>query len=222
MKLFLIGFIIGIGKILPGVSGSVLAIRLNVYNKIVDTISNFFKDVKNNSLFLFRIALGFILATILGSKVLYLLFKQYGLYLKVIFALLILTGLPELLRKSKTILTVFIISIIIYIVLISANSFIYECDINYFIAGIIESLSTIVPGISGTSIYLNLGWYDEILVMFSNFYLFELSKIIPFFVSFAGVSLIVIRLIDSVMKKYENLFYSFVCSLMIVSIILMF
>jgi len=193
-----------------------------MYNKIVDTISNFFKDVKNNSLFLFKIALGFVLATILGSKVLYFLFKQYELYLKVIFAILILTGVPELLRKSKTILAVFIISIVIYIILTSVNSLIYDCDINYFIAGVVESLSTIVPGISGTSIYLNLGWYDEILVMFSNLYLFELSKIIPFFASFAVVSLIIIRLIDWVMKKYENFFYSFVCSLMIISIILMF
>ena len=35
------GFIIGIGKIIPGVSGSVLAITLGVYDKSVEYINNF-------------------------------------------------------------------------------------------------------------------------------------------------------------------------------------
>ena len=36
MRDILIGIIIGIGKIIPGVSGSVLAITLGVYEKIIN------------------------------------------------------------------------------------------------------------------------------------------------------------------------------------------
>ena len=43
------GFIIGIGKIIPGVSGSVLAITLGVYDKSVEYINNF-KHNKKESL----------------------------------------------------------------------------------------------------------------------------------------------------------------------------
>lgn len=218
----MIGFIIGIGKILPGVSGSVLAIRLNVYQKVVDTIANFFSDWKKNSVFLFKLALGFVLATIIGSKLLYLLFDKYEFYLKIIFALLILTGLPDLIKKSKSLIVTALMTIGIYILLSGINNFIYDCNINYFVAGIIESLSTIIPGVSGTSIYLNLGWYDDILVMFGNLYLFEFLKIIPFFFSFTIVSLLIIKIINFIMKKYEKIFYSFVSALMIVSIIFIF
>ena len=35
------GLIIGIGKIIPGVSGSILAITLGVYDKSVEYINNF-------------------------------------------------------------------------------------------------------------------------------------------------------------------------------------
>jgi len=222
MRLFIIGFIIGIGKILPGVSGSVLAIRFNIYDKVINTISHFFADVKDNILFLFKIALGFIIATILGSKVLYFLFNQYELYLKIIFVILILTGLPELAQKSKSFLSIMLMTIILCILLTSINTFIYNCNINYFIAGIVESLSTIIPGISGTAIYLNLGWYDEILLMFSNFYRFEFIKTIPFLVGFALCSVLLVKIISFFMKNYEKYFYSLICSLMITSLILIF
>ena len=38
------GLIIGIGKIIPGVSGSMLAISMGVYQKLIDSVNNFFKD----------------------------------------------------------------------------------------------------------------------------------------------------------------------------------
>ena len=42
MKDIIKGIIIGIGKVIPGVSGSVLAISLGVYEKAVDAALNIF------------------------------------------------------------------------------------------------------------------------------------------------------------------------------------
>ena len=41
------GFIIGIGKVIPGVSGSLLAISLGVYERSIYCISNLRKDLKD-------------------------------------------------------------------------------------------------------------------------------------------------------------------------------
>ena len=49
--LILKGIIIGIGKIIPGVSGSMLAISMGIYQKMIDSVNNFFKDIKSNFLF---------------------------------------------------------------------------------------------------------------------------------------------------------------------------
>ena len=38
IKDILIGFVIGLGKIIPGVSGSVLAITLGVYERLIKSI----------------------------------------------------------------------------------------------------------------------------------------------------------------------------------------
>ena len=46
------GIIIGIGKIIPGVSGSMLAISLGIYEKLIDSINSIFKSPKKNLLFL--------------------------------------------------------------------------------------------------------------------------------------------------------------------------
>ena len=49
INLFIKGIIIGIGKVIPGVSGSMLAISLGIYEKILNSISNIFKDFKEKT-----------------------------------------------------------------------------------------------------------------------------------------------------------------------------
>ena len=45
------GIIIGIGAILPGISGGSLAVILGLYEKLVHSVSSFFKDPKKISFF---------------------------------------------------------------------------------------------------------------------------------------------------------------------------
>ena len=65
--LFIKGFIVGCGKIIPGVSGGMLAIIFGIYDKGINAIANFFKDVKSNTKFLFIVGLGFVLSIIMRS-----------------------------------------------------------------------------------------------------------------------------------------------------------
>ena len=78
--LFFKGFIVGLGKIIPGVSGSLLAFSLGIYEKAIDAINNFFSDIKENILFLGKIGLGVVLAILLCSKLIIFLLNHYYLY----------------------------------------------------------------------------------------------------------------------------------------------
>ena len=69
MKNFFKGFIIGIGKIIPGVSGAILAISLGVYDKALECISNFKSTKKESIKFLFPIGIGVLLSIIFFSKI---------------------------------------------------------------------------------------------------------------------------------------------------------
>jgi len=48
VKLIVKGFIVGFGKIIPGVSGGMLAMMLKIYEPIIYAISHFFRDWKKN------------------------------------------------------------------------------------------------------------------------------------------------------------------------------
>ena len=48
ISLIIKGFFIGVGKIIPGVSGSLLAITMGIYDKLMNSIGNFFCNIKEN------------------------------------------------------------------------------------------------------------------------------------------------------------------------------
>ena len=73
---FLIGILIGAGAIIPGISSGVFCVIFGIYEKIVNSITNLFKDLKNNLLFLVPILLGAVVGIILFGKIL----KYFSLY----------------------------------------------------------------------------------------------------------------------------------------------
>ena len=66
--LFIKGLIIGIGKILPGVSGSLMAISMKIYTPLLENINNFLKNPKKSIKFLFPILMGITISVIFFSK----------------------------------------------------------------------------------------------------------------------------------------------------------
>ena len=52
------GIALGAGAILPGISSGVLCVSFGIYEKLLDSILNFFKDIKRNIKFLLPIVIG--------------------------------------------------------------------------------------------------------------------------------------------------------------------
>ncbi len=223
MKLFFIGCIIGIGKVLPGISGSLLAIRLGVYEKVMDSVLHFMKKPKENLVFLGILGFGFLFATIFGSKVLLQLFLKYGSILKVLFVLFIVTGIPELYKKSNSFLITFLAFLITSgIFLLPQGHWTIQPIFSYFLMGLIEAFSTIIPGISGTAIFLSLGWYEEVLTLFSELYLLPITKILPFLVGIGIGGYFLLKLMNYLFSKYPDYTYSAILGFLLSSLFFVF
>ena len=69
LLLFFKGFIIGLGKIMPGVSGAVLAISMNVYEPALQMINNLKKEPFKSLCFLIPLLIGILLSIIFFSSV---------------------------------------------------------------------------------------------------------------------------------------------------------
>ena len=65
-KSIILGFFIGIAIVVPGISGSTISILFNLYDKILNSISNLFKKFKESIFFLLPILIGTIIGFIFG------------------------------------------------------------------------------------------------------------------------------------------------------------
>ena len=75
------GFFIGIAKIIPGVSGALLAITFNLYEEGLNAITNFFDNPKENLYFLLKVGFGIILGITILILLLALCAKYFGVVL---------------------------------------------------------------------------------------------------------------------------------------------
>ena len=236
LKLFIKGLIVGLGKIIPGVSGSLLAISLNVYDRAILAITNFFDDVIENTKFLFTLSLGIIVSIILFSKIILYFITNYYVITMLFFIGLILGGL--LIFKSnytsnKKNLIILLISFLIIIILSSfshSNKYVIEGNIIdylvFFGSGIIDAFAAIVPGISGTALLMNIGVYEIIISTISNItdinlIITNIKILIPFGLGMVLGFILLSILISYLLKKYHSEMMAFILGVSIGSMVLL-
>ena len=101
MKTFLKGIIVGIGGVSPGLSGSVLLIIFGLYQKTLEALGSFFKNIKKNALFLLPLVLGMFTGVLLFSKVINFFMTNYEMPTCFCFLGLILGTLPMVWKEVK-------------------------------------------------------------------------------------------------------------------------
>ena len=215
---FIKGILVGIFNIIPGLSGSALLMALNLYDKCIFSISNFFKDPKNSFLFLFPIALGIILGTYIFSNIIFFFINNFTIETYTVFTFLILTTIPHLLKeatkegfKKKYLLaffiTFFIGTLLLFIDFKDSNLLInynLVSILKYFLIGIILSFSTVIPGISSTATLSIVSLY--------NIYIYAISSLdfyilIPIVIGFILTTFLISKLINYLIKNYYGYTY---------------
>lgn len=218
------GIIIGMGKIIPGVSGSVLAITLNVYEPAIACISNLFSSFKKNVTYLGFLGIGIIISIVLGSKLLiYLLNNHYFSTFSLIIGLIIGTIpciLKEIKIKRKSDLLYILIPFLLIYFLSNLRTIITLNDsvIIYFIIGFVEAFTTVIPGISSTALYIAFDVYKLFLNLFSNilsmkFIFFSIGLFIGIFLTS--------KLVNYLFRFHKRRTYLVIISLLISSIVVL-
>ena len=80
INLILKGIIVGVAKIIPGLSGAVLMISFNLYDRAIDSIVNFFSDVRKNLRFVINFGIGVLIGIIFFSNVINYFISNYYVY----------------------------------------------------------------------------------------------------------------------------------------------
>lgn len=80
----------------------VLCVSFGIYEKLLDSVLNFSKDVKNNLKFLFPILIGAGIGVVLFGNLLKFLFNSFEIQTKFCFIGIILGGIPSLLETANS------------------------------------------------------------------------------------------------------------------------
>lgn len=147
-----------LGAILPGISSGVLCVIFGIYEKLLDSVLNFFKDVKGNTKFLFPILIGVGIGIIIFGNLLRFLFNNFTTGTLFCFIGIIIGGIPTLIKtankKSKfrlhyiiyTLFTFLFTLLLIYIENnISPNTHNSISFLYLVLAGFIMSIGVVVP-----------------------------------------------------------------------------
>lgn len=235
--LFIKGIIIGIGKMLPGVSGGMLAILLGVYEEGLEAIAHFFDAIKKYSKFLLIIGSGIGISIILTSKVIMNFLGHYYLPTMLLFIGLMIGGIPGVYEKTKgkkkSSFLLFVVPFLSLLLLPFLRSSSHEMITGFWgsilliIVGIIDAGTMIIPGISGTAILMILGYYEPIIgsvsqiSSLSSFFL-TMPILLPFGIGLGIGILLFVKLMDFLLHRHETSCYQMILGFATSSIILLF
>ena len=226
MKNFFKGFVIGIGKIIPGVSGAMLAISMGIYDRATYYICNFKDNKKESIKYLFPIGLGIILSIIFFSRIISLCLSLFYLITMLFFVGLIIGGVPMVISKvNKKDYYITIISFVIFFLISIGNiDNVYVSKniivdiVMFFVSGIVEAIGTVVPGVSSTALLMILGTYSNVISSIGSFS--NIKILFPFgFGLYLGI-VGCVKIINYLFDKYENKVYAFVLGVLLSSILL--
>ncbi len=202
------GIFIGAGAILPGISSGVICVIFGIYEKLLDSILHFFKNIRKNIEFLLPIIIGGFIGVFLFGNLLNYIFYKFPLQTKSIFIGLILGSIPSLLKQIHAetpfnyhYLPFFFVSLIVGISSVFLENSLhlsYEtADISFWyllLCGICMSAGVIIPGVSSTVILMLLGVYSIYLSSVSTLFLPTLFPI--------GIGLVVGSLFFMILTKF--------------------
>lgn len=228
MKFVLAGFCVGFAELLPGISGSTVAIFFGIYEKIIKALSAIrlknlsFNVRKLNQIFNLDLMIPFIISMIISvlvfSKFILFLHNEFTSIFNIILGILMIVGGYLIARKELLSFGIyrnlfFLIGLIVSFAL--SNLAIDSIDIsliNLIFAGFIAFSFFLIPGISGSAILLIFGFYSIII---ESIAILNFTVLLPFAIG-AFISLLTMpKIISYLFEKNRESIISFFGGLII-------
>lgn len=232
LKSFLKGIALSVGAIAPGVSGGTLAVIFGIYERITEAIAHVFRNLKENVIFFFPIALGGGFGILVFSRIINYLFTDYNIEVKYLFIGLMVGTFPSLFKQANKRGFKYAYSIPFIITLGIATIFsVLDNEVmnilpgnnqglpQLIVYGLIIGFGTIIPGISASFILMYIGAYELVLDSIASI---NIPMLIPIGIGFVLSVILFARLINLLFEKAYGYTYYAVLGFTIGSIIPIF
>lgn len=218
------GAIVGVGAILPGISGGVLCVAFGIYEPMMALLTHPIKSFKTYYKMFIPFLIGWALGFVFLAKGIEVLFGYSPTIALMLFFGLICGTIPELFKTSeksdpKGSWTPFVLSLALAYLLFhvlenGGGTAIAPSFINYVLSGLIWGLSLIVPGLSSSSVLIFLGLYEPLTAGIGAL---NFAVIVPFLIGIVGTALLLARLVTTLFDKHYAVISRIILGFMIAS-----
>lgn len=221
------GSLIGVGAVLPGISGGVLCVVFGIYKTVMELLAEPFKNFKTHVPKLLPIILGVIIGFLGIANILSVFLEKYPSQSICVFIGLIGGMIPSLFKearkqgKNKTSLFSLLIAMqLTFILLISLKIFSVEIAPNfkwYLFCGFCLTLSIIAPGMSFSTLLMPLGLYEPFIDGIGNM---RLNVVMPGGIGAVLTLIVLSKAVNFLFDRYYSVAFHGIIGIVIAATIM--
>lgn len=221
------GALIGLGAVLPGISGGVLCVVFGIYKPVMELLANPFRNFKTHVPKLIPVIIGMGVGFLGVAKVLSFFLEKYPSQSVCLFAGLIGGMLPSLLREAGeqgrnkfSFLSMGIAAALIFALLMSLKLLQVSIEPNfawYIFCGFCLALSVIAPGMSFSTLLMPLGLYEPFVTGIGNL---NFSILIPAGIGALVTVILLAKAIDTLFNRHYSVSFHAIVGIVIAATIM--
>ena len=221
------GAIVGLGAVLPGISGGVLCVVFGVYQTIMEFLADPIKNFKTHLPMLLPFGIGGVIGFLGIANVLSVLLETFPSQSVCVFIGLIAGMLPSLFQeagekgRSKSsfvamgLAMFFIFSLLFSLKIMSVS--IQPNFIWYLFCGFCLALSVIAPGMSFSTLLMPLGLYEPFVAGIGHL---EFSVLLPGGIGALATIMIFAKLVERLFQKFYSVSFHAIIGIVIAATIM--
>lgn len=203
------GALIGLGAVLPGISGGVLCVVFGIYYPIMELLSHPIRAIKEHAEILIPTVLGIGIGFLGVSKILGFFLNQYPEPSVCLFVGLILGMMPSLFKEAGqkgrsrgAYISLGICFVVVTALLLGLNAIQLVITPGFgwnLFCGFCMALSVIAPGMSFSTLLMPLGLYTPLVEGIGNL---DMQVVIPAGIGAVVTVLLLARAVTALMERY--------------------
>ena len=221
------GMLIGLGAVLPGISGGVLCVIFGVYKTIMEFLADPFRKLKTHFPKLLPIGIGGVIGFLGIANLLAVLLEKYPAPSVCLFIGLIGGMLPSLYKEAgeqgrtkKSYVSMGIAMAVVFALLIRLKVLQVEIAPNflwYVFCGCCLALSVIAPGMSFSTTLMPLGLYEPFVAGIGRL---DFSVLIPGGIGGLATVLLFAKAVDMLFKKHYSVAFHAIVGVVIAATVM--
>ncbi len=221
------GSLIGLGAVLPGISGGVLCVIFGIYKTIMEFLADPIRKFKSHVPKLIPIFIGVAIGFLGIANVLSFLLEKYPAQSVCLFVGLIGGMLPSLFREAgekgrtkASYVSMVIAMVIIFALLISLQVLSVQIKPNfvwYVFCGFCLALSVIAPGMSFSTLLMPLGLYEPFVAGIGHL---DFGVLIPGGIGGLATVILLSRAVNSLFDNHYSVAFHAIIGIVIAATIM--